>query len=111
MGAWRLRARARSYDGRLLSADCAARIARRKNCRAEHHGERLRQAEEIIQFQDTRIARSDRSPNRSGADSRRQLLGISRLVSLARNLLEQTAAHGKENARGNRLGARRLFLE
>ena len=36
---------------------------------------------------------------------------VSRLVALARNLLEQTAAHREEDARRDRLGARCLFLE
>src|SRR6266511_2073368 len=111
MGAGGLRARARSRDRRLLSTDRPARVARRKNCRAEHRRKRLRRTEEAIQFQNARIAGGDRSPHGSSADSRRQLLRISRLVSLARHLLEQIAAHGKEGARSDRLGARCLFLE
>ena len=50
MGAGRLRAGSRSRDRRLLSADRAARVARRKNSRAQHHRERLRQTKEPFSF-------------------------------------------------------------
>src|SRR5439155_11348415 len=93
------------------STDRAARLARRKSCCTQHRRERLRQTQRTIQFQNDRAARSDRSPHRSGADSRRELLGISSLVSLARHLLEQAAADREESPRRDRLGARRLFLE
>src|SRR5215471_15963108 len=64
-----------------------------------------------IQFQNARLARSDRSPYRSSAHSRSKLFRIYCVVPLAWNLLEQIAAHGKESASSNRLGARCFFLE
>src|SRR5205823_14964829 len=86
-------------------------VARRKSCCTQHRCKRLRQTETAIQFQNDRAARGDWSPHGSGADSRRELLGIPSLVSVARHLLEQAAADGEESPRRDRLGARRLFFE
>ena len=69
------------------------------------------QTEETIQIQNAWTARSDRSPDRCGADPWREFFRISRMVSPARYLLEQTAARGKESACGDRLGVGCLFLE
>ena len=71
VGARRLRARSRFGDRQLLSADCAARIARRKSSRAQHHRECSRWNEETVQFQIDRSTGGDRPAHRRRANSRR----------------------------------------
>src|SRR4029450_12205604 len=64
-----------------------------------------------LRLPDDRATRSDRPAYWCGADLRRPLLGVRRLVALADDLFEQGATPRKEAARGDRLDSRSLVCE
>ena len=98
--------------GQILSADRATCIARRESFGAQHHRERCA-AKKKRPFSFKIIGLLAAIGRRTGVARifGDQLFRISRLVSLARDLLEQTAANGEENSCRDRLGARCLLHE